>query len=93
MCPGGECLDGRKGAWGGRVVVACLAWAIAMPAFASDKPQYPTSIESYSRIVAGAKIIHIAFPSDKPIDAAGAAVDFDAERVERRSLKVKSGEP
>ena len=77
---------------GGRVVVACLAWAIAMPAFASDKPQYPTSIESYSRIVAGAKIIHIAFPSDKPIDAAGAAVDFDAERVERRSLKVKSGE-
>lgn len=77
---------------GGRVLVTCVVLSICGSAFASDKPAYPTTIEAYGRIEAGAKIIHIAYPSDGPMRGADGTVDFDSERVVRQTLKVGSGE-
>jgi len=78
---------------GGRVLLTGIALALSCPAYAVEKSSFSQSIEVTSRVDAGAEILHVNYPTDGALlGNQGQAADFDAERVERRAVKIGKGQ-
>lgn len=78
---------------GGRVLLTGIALALACPAYAVEESGFSQSIEVSSRTDSGAETLGVNYPTDGALlGNQGQAADFDAERVERRVVKIGPGQ-
>ncbi len=78
---------------GGRVLLTGIALALACPAYAVERSGFSPSIELSSRADSAGEALGVNYPTDGALlGNQGQATDFDAERVERRVVKIGEGQ-